>query len=107
LLISEHIAKTGDTYYFVFIGLITYSLYHLLLFVCCAVGHRGGGHGGIAVLLNEKMCQLMKKTVLLTAPHIPAGMTGIRWNPPESTGMAPESTGMAPESTGMNAFLQE
>jgi len=38
--------------------------------------------------------------VLLTAPQIPAGMTGIRWNdrnPVESTGMGPESTGMRPE----------
>ena len=45
--------------------------------------------------------------VLLTAPQIPAGMTGFRWNGPESTGMRLESTGMGLESTGMNAFLQE
>jgi hypothetical protein len=48
-------------------------------------------------------------------------MTGFRWiplesggmapewnrNPQESTGMAPESTGMAPESAGIHSFLQE
>ena len=45
--------------------------------------------------------------VLLTAPQIPAGMTGFCWNGPESTGMRLESTGMGLESTGMNAFLQE
>ena len=41
------------------------------------------------------------QSVLLDAPHIPAGMWGFCWNPPESTGMGPESTGMGLESTGM------
>ena len=50
---------------------------------------------------------LADQAVLLTAPQIPAGMTGFRWNGPESTGMRLESTGMGLESTGMNAFLQE
>ena len=40
-------------------------------------------------------------TVLVTPPTIPAGMTGFRWNPLESTGMRPESAGMRLESAGM------
>ena len=39
--------------------------------------------------------------VLVTPPTIPAGMTGIRRNPLESTGMRPESAGMQINSTGM------
>ena len=49
-------------------------------------------------ILNQIGCL---RPVLFTAPQIPAGMTGFRWNPVESSGMALESTGMAPESTGM------
>ena len=41
------------------------------------------------------------EAVLITPPYIPAGMTGFRWNPLESTGMRPESAGMQPESTGI------
>ena len=40
-------------------------------------------------------------SVLITPPYIPAGMTGFRWNPLESTGMRPESAGMQINSTGM------
>ena len=51
--------------------------------------------------------QLGVIAVLLTAPQIPAGMTGFHWNGPESTRMRLESPGMGLASTGMNAFLQE
>ena len=46
------------------------------------------------------MSEELKVAVLLTAPYIPAGMTGIHWNGVESAGIGPESTGIA-------AFLQE
>ena len=42
-----------------------------------------------------------QRPVLVTPPTIPAGMTGFRQNPLESTGMRPKSTGMRPESAGM------
>jgi hypothetical protein len=67
--------------------------------------------GFIPALAPHLLCY---HPVLLTAPYIPAGMTGFRWNGPESAGMGPESTGMGPESTGMGpesagmtTFLQE
>ena len=44
--------------------------------------------------------KFVKLAVLLTAPHIPAGMTGIRRN-------GPESAGMGPESAGVGIFLQK
>jgi hypothetical protein len=46
-------------------------------------------------------------SVLLTAPYIPAGMTGIRRNPPEWDRNDLIPAGMGLESTGMDIFLQE
>jgi hypothetical protein len=40
-------------------------------------------------------------TVLFTAPMIPAGMTGIQWNPVKSTGMRLESTRIHQNETGI------
>jgi hypothetical protein len=46
------------------------------------------------LLIYLTISRLCIHTVLITAPYIPAGMTRIRWNPLESTGMRLESAGM-------------
>jgi hypothetical protein len=48
-----------------------------------------------------------EKAVLFTVPQIPAGMTGSRRNPQESSRMRLESTGIHRNETGIRSFLQE
>ena len=53
------------------------------------------------MMKTNTVYELRYYAVLITPPYIPAGMTGFRWNPLESTGMRPESAGMQINSTGM------